>query len=232
MYYSFPVSFADNIARSLSIVFNVLFTFLILGKQTSLNTIATLAIVMVGFYMGIDGELNFSLVGTAAGVLASVFVSLNSVYTSRVLPRVGNDKSLLLFYNNFNSCLLFLPLIYQFELPVLWQHSDKFFSVIFWMAIIATGIMGFAIGLVTVLQVKVTSPLTHNISGTAKAGVQSLLAFYIWGNKATAKGILGIFLVLVGSGADGWVHMNESIKPAPTPISAAINAGTVELPKV
>jgi hypothetical protein len=35
-----------------------------------------------------------------------------------------------------------------------------------------TGFMGFAIGLVTVMQVKATSPLTHNISGTAKAAVQ------------------------------------------------------------
>ena len=35
-----------------------------------------------------------------------------------------------------------------------------------------TGVMGFAIGLVTVMQVKATSPLTHNISGTAKAAVQ------------------------------------------------------------
>lgn len=35
-----------------------------------------------------------------------------------------------------------------------------------------SGIMGYGIGLVTVLQVKATSPLTHNISGTAKAAVQ------------------------------------------------------------
>ena len=35
-----------------------------------------------------------------------------------------------------------------------------------------TGATGFAIGLVTVMQVKATSPLTHNISGTAKAAVQ------------------------------------------------------------
>jgi hypothetical protein len=35
-----------------------------------------------------------------------------------------------------------------------------------------SGIMGFGIGLVTVLQVKATSPLTHNISGTAKAAFQ------------------------------------------------------------
>ena len=42
----------------------------------------------------------------------------------------------------------------------------------FWFYMTITGIMGFAIGLVTVMQVKATSPLTHNISGTAKAAVQ------------------------------------------------------------
>lgn len=35
-----------------------------------------------------------------------------------------------------------------------------------------SGIMGYGIGLVTVLQIKATTPLTHNISGTAKAAVQ------------------------------------------------------------
>ena len=77
-----------------------------------------------------------------------------------------------------------------------------------------TGIMGFAIGLVTVMQVKATSPLTHNISGTAKAAVQSLLAFYIWGNEATLQGVAGIFLVIFGSGLYTWVQMNAS-----TPVS-------------
>jgi len=65
-----------------------------------------------------------------------------------------------------------------------------------------------------VMQVKATSPLGHNISGTAKAAVQSLLAFYIWGNPATVKGIVGIFLVLGGSGLYTWVQMNG---PPPAP---------------
>lgn len=72
---------------------------------------------------------------------------------------------------------------------------------------ILSGLMGFAIGLVTVMQVKATSPLTHNISGTAKASVQSLMAFYIWGNAATFQGIMGILLVIFGSGAYTWVQM-------------------------
>lgn len=41
-----------------------------------------------------------------------------------------------------------------------------------------TGIMGFAIGLVTVMQVKATSPLTHNISGTAKAAAQVIFVYF------------------------------------------------------
>ena len=72
---------------------------------------------------------------------------------------------------------------------------------------IFTGIMGYAIGLVTVMQVKYTSPLTHNISGTAKAALQSLLAFYIWGNEATYEGVLGILFVIIGSGLYTWVQM-------------------------
>jgi solute carrier family 35 (GDP-fucose transporter), member C1 len=45
-------------------------------------------------------------------------------------------------------------------------------SSIFWSAMTVAGFFGFAIGIVTVLQIKATSPLTHNISGTAKAAVQ------------------------------------------------------------
>jgi GDP-fucose transporter C1 len=45
------------------------------------------------------------------------------------------------------------------------------------------------------------------IVGTAKAAVQSLLAFQIWGNEATSKGLAAIFLVIFGSGLYTWVQM-------------------------
>ena len=108
----------STVARSLSIVFNVVFTFLILGKSTSLMTCSTLLVVMFGFYLGIEGEINFSLFGTLAGVVSSVFVSLNSIFTAKVLPLVNEDKSLLLYYNNVNAMILFIPLIIIFEKEV------------------------------------------------------------------------------------------------------------------
>lgn len=113
----------------------------------------TLIIVIIGFIIGIDGEMNFSLIGTVAGVLSSVFVSLNSIYTSKILSVVDNDKSLLLYYNNLNATFLFLPLIVLFETEVLFNNIPKLMSMVFWGAMSITGCMGFAIGLVTVMQV-------------------------------------------------------------------------------
>mmetsp|Transcript_29670 Transcript_29670/g.30076 ORF Transcript_29670/g.30076 Transcript_29670/m.30076 type:complete len:306 (-) Transcript_29670:110-1027(-) len=203
-----------NVARCLSLVFNAFFTYTLLGKRTSLQTCLTLVIIILGFFIGIEGEINLSTIGTLCGVISSVFVSLNSVYTSKVLPYVFNDKSLLLYYNNVNASLLFLPFIMYYELETLIREQTKLLSVYFWLILGTTGVMGFAIGLVTVMQVKATSPLTHNISGTAKAAVQSLLAFYIWGNVATTKGIVGILLVILGSGMYTYVQMNAKEKPS------------------
>jgi len=68
------------------------------------------------------------------------------------------------------------------------------------------------------MQIKATSPLSHNISGTAKAAFQSLLGFMIWGNEWTVKGILGIFVVLGGSLIYTVIRMREdSSQPEPTP---------------
>ena len=47
-----------------------------------------------------------------------MFVSLNGIYTAKILPAVNNDKSMLLFYNNVNASFLFIPFIVLFEAEV------------------------------------------------------------------------------------------------------------------
>lgn len=208
-----------NVARSLTIVFNVFFTAWLLKQHTSTKTIGCLAVVIIGFFIGSNGEVNFSMKGTVAGIASSLFVSLNSIFTKKVLPAVDNDHWRLTFYNNCNACMLFLPLILVFEhQPILVAIAQgQFFSGIFWAAMMVAGFFGFSIGIVTVLQIKATSPLTHNISGTAKAAVQSVMAFYIWKNPPTFLGVLGIFTVLGGSLLYTLTKMSENKKPAPAP---------------
>lgn len=206
-----------NVARSLTIVFNVFLSRVFLGMESSTKTILCLGIVIVGFVMGSNGELNFSVVGTCAGVLSSLFVSLNSIFTKYVLPAVDDNHWKLTFYNNVNASFLFLPLIYVFERDTIMAASEQLTSSAFWSAMCVAGFFGFSIGIVTVLQIKATTPLTHNISGTAKAAVQSLMAFYIWGNQPTVMGVLGIITVLGGSLLYTFVKMNENAHPAPPP---------------
>mmetsp|Transcript_30609 Transcript_30609/g.45297 ORF Transcript_30609/g.45297 Transcript_30609/m.45297 type:complete len:366 (-) Transcript_30609:138-1235(-) len=199
-----------NVARSLTIVFNVGFTFCILGMPSSPKTIVCLLVVISGFLLGSWGELNLSLYGSLAGIMSSLFVSLNSIFTKKILPVVDNNHWRLTFYNNVNASLLFVPLVAYFEKDMILAAYNQLHSAAFWAAMTVAGVFGFAIGIVTVLQIKATSPLTHNISGTAKAAIQSLLAFYLWKNPATVSGVFGIFTVLGGSLLYTYVKMTEN----------------------
>lgn len=61
-------------------------------------------------------------------------------------------------------------MLYTGELKTV-AHYMHLFEPWFWSALTVGGVCGFAIGFMTSLQIKVTSPLTHNISGTAKVSV-------------------------------------------------------------
>jgi GDP-fucose transporter C1 len=199
-----------NVARSLTIVINVIFTFFLLGEKTSINTLFCLAVVIVGFFVGSDGEVNFSMIGTIFGVLSSCFVSLNAVFTKKVMGFVDNDKWKLAYYNNVNASLLFLPLIFLTgEHEIIAKYSYLLYSAYFWTMMLIAGVLGFLIGIVTVMQINITSPLTHNISGTAKACVQTVLAYIIWQNDSTLKGNIGVVLVIIGSAVYAYVRMQE-----------------------
>lgn len=204
-----------NVARSLTIVINVVFTFFLLGEKTSSRTLVCLFIVIIGFFVGSEGELNFSLIGTSFGVISSCFVSLNAIYTKKVMPLVDNDKWKLAYYNNVNASFLFVPFMFLAnEHNIVIEHSALLFELYFWVMMIIAGILGFLIGIVTVMQINMTSPLTHNISGTAKACVQTILAYIIWQNPSTFKANLGVALVIFGSMLYTYVRMKEMEKPA------------------
>jgi len=199
-----------NVARSLTIVCNVIFTYLFLGAGTSMATLGCLSLVILGFFVGADGEVNFSLVGTIFGVTSSCFVSLNSIFTKSTMPHVNNDKWVLAYYNNVNASLMFIPLMFMFgEHEIILKYWDLLYSSAFWSMMMVAGVFGFAIGIITVMQINVTSPLTHNISGTAKACFQTVLALWWYGNETTAKAMFGVFLVIFGSFAYAYVKVLE-----------------------
>uniref|UniRef100_A0A182IVJ0 Sugar phosphate transporter domain-containing protein n=1 Tax=Anopheles atroparvus TaxID=41427 RepID=A0A182IVJ0_ANOAO len=167
------------VGRSLTTVFNVILTYVLLGQKTSPKAVLCCVLIIAGFWIGVDQESlteSFSLIGTIFGVLGSLSLSLYSIYTKRTLPHVNQQVWLLSYYNNVYSAVLFIPLmIVNGEVREVWNYKHLL-EPWFWGVMTIGGICGFAIGFVTTLQIKVTSPLTHNISGTAKACAQTVIA--------------------------------------------------------
>ncbi|XP_055630438.1 GDP-fucose transporter 1 isoform X1 [Toxorhynchites rutilus septentrionalis] len=167
------------VGRSLTTVFNVILTYFLLGQKTSGKTMLCCLLIVAGFWIGVDQESlteSFSLIGTVFGVLGSFTLSIYSIHTKSTLQHVNQEVWLLSYYNNVYSAVIFIPLILlNGELPIILNY-EHLAEPWFWGVMLIGGLCGFAIGFVTALQIKVTSALTHNISGTAKACAQTVIA--------------------------------------------------------
>ena len=90
-------------------------------------------------------------------------------------------------------------MIIIFERDIIKEHISSFSSIIFWSVMTMAGIFGFLIGIVTIAQISLTSPLTHNVSGTAKACVQTIIAVLFLGDKMSLRSVFGTICVLFGT---------------------------------
>ena len=200
--------------------FPQVFSYLVLGQTLSFQVIMCCLIIVLGFLLGIKEEhftttgdehsnTGLSVFGVVCGVLASLCVALYAIFTKRVLPIVDSNIWRLQFYNNLNAFLLLLPiLLIMGEVNTL--RSFRFwFNPMFWGLLVTAGAFGIAIGYVSALQIQVTSPLTHNVSGTAKAGAQTLLACAVFSEVKSGWWWFSNVMVLAGSSAYIYVRMKE-----------------------
>ncbi|KAF8929976.1 triose-phosphate transporter family-domain-containing protein [Dissophora ornata] len=199
-----------QVARSLSIFFNIMFTWTMLRQQTSPGAMLACAVVVLGFFVGSYGETNFSWPGLLAGVGSSVFVALYGIYVKKTLSIVDNNQWRLLHYNTTISIIMLTPIVlFSGEVGEIWNEVYFLSDTGFWILMTITGVAGFLINTAMFLQIKYTTALTNTISGTAKSCVQTLLAMVFYQNPITAMNGFGIFLSLLGSGLYSWVRYAE-----------------------
>ena len=155
---------------------------------------------------------SLSYLGVFFGVSASLCVALYAIFTKKTLPSVDNNVWRLTLYNNVNGAIIFLPLIVIFgEVPTI-IHFEALTSVKFWGFMFAAGVAGFAIGYVTGLQIQFTSPLTHNISGTAKACAQTVMGSIWYHEPRSGMWWFSNMVVLFGSFMYTMVKRWEMVK--------------------
>lgn len=190
------------IGRSLTTIFNVVFTYLILNDTTSKKCLLCCFFIVFGFLLGVDQENlagSLSVTGTIFGIVGSLSLSLYSIFTKKVLPKVNQEVWLLSYYNNiYASIILYFIILFNGEISEVLKY-DKLLQPMFWIIMTVGGVCGFSIGFLTSLQIKVTSALTHNISGTAKACAQTILATFWYNEHKSFMWWLSNFVILFSS---------------------------------
>lgn len=191
------------VSRSLTTVFNVIFTYFIINEPVSRGALICCAFIVLGFILGIDQESvigSLSVIGVLFGVASSLFTSLFSIYTKKTLAKLDRNIWQLVLYNNINAILLCTPLL-VIHGDVQALISDKIISATFWSLLSISGVMAFFISIVTNASIKYTSPLTHNISGTAKACLQTVIAVIYRHDAKSFLWWLSNITILVASAA-------------------------------
>eukprot|EP00382_Lankesteria_abbotti_P005341 CAMPEP_0113846014 /NCGR_PEP_ID=MMETSP0372-20130328/1071_1 /TAXON_ID=340204 /ORGANISM="Lankesteria abbotti" /LENGTH=168 /DNA_ID=CAMNT_0000815109 /DNA_START=586 /DNA_END=1092 /DNA_ORIENTATION=+ /assembly_acc=CAM_ASM_000359 len=147
------------------------------------------------------------------------------------LKHVDNDENRLLFYNLGISSILFFPLIFiggeaeSFSnLPFDTSSPD---TIRVWVSLLVSGVMGYSLAFASYFCIRVTSPVTYNITGYAKACLQSLGGIVFLGEVFTAQSLSSIFLTLAGSMWYSQIKMSEMQPKRTTELPS--NKGDVEV---
>ncbi|KAG5871878.1 hypothetical protein JTB14_016907 [Gonioctena quinquepunctata] len=134
-------------------------TYYYIGEKTSKRCIVCCAIIIFGFWMGVDQENlagSLSVPGFIFGILGSLSLSLYSIFTKKVLPKVNGEIWAISYANNVYATIILLPMMaLNGELSELYNYS-KLSETHFWFIISIGGVCGFTIGFFTTMQIKVS----------------------------------------------------------------------------
>ncbi|OHT06854.1 GDP-fucose transporter-related protein [Tritrichomonas foetus] len=197
-----------QIVRSLTILFSIILSYIFQGQKTSLKACFACFGVVVGFCVGVQGDVDLTLKGAIYGVSSSCFVATYSLVVKKVMGLLDDNQYLLIEYNTPIAIVALAPFVwFSGEFDILKEKR----TTKFWCMQTAAGIVGFIINIAIFLNIKYTTPLTHNLSGTVKACLQTLLAFVFFpqGETMTLMKFIGTVLVIGFSAYYASVRKNE-----------------------
>ncbi|EPT27548.1 putative GDP-fucose transporter [Toxoplasma gondii TgCatPRC2] len=101
-----------QVARSLTLLFNMVLQRLILDIRVSLEAALSCGVVCLGFLVGSLDASTLSLAGAFTGAVSSLFQAVYTVHIRKTLDNLGGAHAAVMFYNMVNAAFLFPPLIW------------------------------------------------------------------------------------------------------------------------
>lgn len=212
-----------QVARSLTIIFTIVLTYVLLQETQSLLVLLGCSLMMSGFVLNSLDPTTLSLGGLVLGGASSLFQSIYNVLVKQKLPHLNHDTNLLLLYNMVWGSVLFLPFVflsgegkYFLELPIdptKPEFGEK------WFSLLGSAFLSILINLASFLCIKFTSPLTFNILGFTKSLFQSAGGILFLNDVVTLESLTSLLLSLTGTGIYSYAKYTEAeAKAAPPPL--------------
>lgn len=163
------------------------------------------------------------LFGLLYGAAGSLILSVYSIMTRQAKQSLPISNTQLVGYTNVTAAvILFVYMVITGD----WSRTvagPAVRSDEFWFALLVVSFAGYLINVVTFFQIEATSPLAHNMIGTAKATVQSVLGWYIYKNPISFRTAIGSAITIFGCAA----YAYYTNKP-----STSTNKGQSQSPQV
>lgn len=142
-----------EVARSLTIIFPVVFKFVLLGQLTSLPASVCCSLVLFGCALVNAKEMRLSSTGVGFGGRPSSFVLMSSISLKTSFYPVDKNPWNIALYSNVGSSLLFIPLIRMFGEVRVVMTSSVTPTLHYWPILFLSGLLGVKIFFDTVLQI-------------------------------------------------------------------------------
>ncbi|XP_041378409.1 GDP-fucose transporter 1-like [Gigantopelta aegis] len=190
-----------QIARSFTLIFTIGMTSCMLRQIVSLKVTFSCLLIVCGFFIGIDQEEasgSITAWGCIYGLLASFTCALCGIYFKKGEAACGGSSLKLAYVNNFNSMVMFFPLVISTNQLSHLYNSEFFSDPSLWMFLTFSGVMSLLIGWISALQIRYTSPMTHHISINTKSLTQTLIAIVVNNEHKTFMWWVGNLFVISG----------------------------------
>ncbi|WVR08830.1 hypothetical protein IAU60_005888 [Kwoniella sp. DSM 27419] len=211
-----PASFYQ-VSRGLLLPITVLLSFLFLGSRASPGILVNIVIICIGFVIGSAAKLTESKssmgifdLGFVLGILSTFTTAAETIVVKIYAPKLPIFRAV--YTTSLVGFIAFTALSYAsggFDdfsrlvdtarmASITGVGGPTFAQVV--SAILVSGVAYYLVSLAAVLQITVTTPVTHTISTAVRGVLQSLLAVVLLPNESLSlSAIVSIFFILFGS---------------------------------
>lgn len=205
-----------QVARSFTLVFTIVLSVRMLKQPLTWKVSLACLLIVIGYVIGIDEENNtgtLSIWGIIYGLLASLSAAVCGIYHKRVGSATNIDSLKQAYYRSINGCLLLSPLVYSTGQGGQVLESNELTSVKFWVFLTVSGALSLAVSWVSILQIRLTSPLTHHISINGRSVAQTIIAILYYKEQKTMWWWCGNLSVVAGVLLYAWLKSYKLTSP-------------------